>query len=1800
MESAVVPATKDSKTCETGLSASGRLLKIAEERKYWIHNREELLVRKEKLLKVLQLQSLNLTKHNAQKGANVTREAREDNKSEHKFAKLDDAQLTRKIELKHLLTQAKVAKEKQQLAASVLAQNLKQLQAKRKRAINRTDEQARKKSHVASTDTVAKTAVAPRMHPFGAAPDLDVGSPLLLESACFRIATRHFLQRGKLIPKEKLEQELKAYTGKALDEKVDFLSLASSLSCFDAKKSGETSPPSTSNKSITWQPGRQFLKTATFISSDAEQIQSMIEVEKEVVAALSNTLQRADTRGLKSSEIVMRHWQKSFLDIWLGIDATKPTLSAFLSAMVGINNVRPTSGNMFRIPNQPFGQMAGVILDMERWLQGQAEKRYSHNFSSEDNGLDGVSRICTRSPSSGNVRPFSIANESITKQLKKVETMTTRKIDSKRIMCHYELNGSCNDEKCSNYHQKDYEKNISYSTNDDKDARVVNLNDPDQLIQIFTEFRSRISKKWPLITTEKASVAAEKSKGGTTNIAIEEKPGRVDAVGSSLRAGAPNDDMADFLPLNVEEKPPEVIDARYFGNLDSKKATGDMLQARVKENPGDINAWLLLAIYQLDLDTGVSDEVVNLSDLERLKQQLCRLCEVLYTKVCSGGPDSLNIEEKNLKRCLHSISRALEIEANAYSEALWLLYLHLCRKVTSKQTEMDTVEQAVQFLPSSHALWLRYLSTFHFDSVGVAEGIYWGLLEHFARGDATESESNPPRDKQLSILLTAIAFHLCIRLWAAGATSRVTRMLTALLQLREATSAYSWCGMVRDRLRSEELIIFCLTFAHALLFQELPGLIEHWVVSCSDESIPVLEMTYNLDLFQTGDFRLDEDSFDPVVAAYALAFQSLENACSNKQDSGNTILTNWMLVLAIHDGKSKTNKDLEVFFKEKVDAIYQFPGASLVASKVMQSTLYSEERAACEPMLKMINQSTDDTFPEALHHYLLACRQFPSLMDALDKIFSDVMKRLASHVNFDIDRVEKSIREIMQDTSNVSKSCALKRVLSTLLAAWIEQLTLLRRRLNVHELLSQERRSLANICVALDICLLMGIWLNPSVAIDGLQTILSSSGFSILSYEARQLAWMQRFVFQVDLLQQEELDSTSWREHQARLSRLLRKYMTEMSAEAEIARQVSKHIRHNIGKNAIESAVYACFYPERGHLITNNVNLQLFRLCANAIVETEHTVFYASLTDSLALSPEFSLAFLGIAVHEWELLAARAGLRKCLKGAKTHHSQVLQALVAVELRLRNMKAVSCLLESEIEADPLLLEAWRLIVGLEILFGAASETRSKSIADELERRQLTFACNTFGDEKIVHRDISWTKTLEPAALNLRGIGLDRIPNAVLLKKELQSLDISGNKLTDLPRGLRHLRNLRQLDVSENALVELSSGIQGLTQLEELKLAHNNISIFPVLKVPSLSKIDIRWNTITGLPALAFLSQTALIVLQAEENAIPVDELTKVYDFLSRRNNNGPSDRHLDAQVSKNTLDGQSDEASRGSTDVRTANADFSKSKTVEEARKSCPVTEAVATQSRNTGNALTLDFTTSENGSNHMMTERNADASLRCELNNVSEIVMQESMDTSSTSGTIKANKDAKDVQDVIELDSTESLDKVAMTLDEQAVAASKEKVTSRDQVTDLSISTANKQPSLAVANTNAQDEYDVMTTLPSSQRQSSHAEAVDVRRKVATYMEEMKIQSRAQVREQSPSLWHEFLVASVPLNLDLPACRLCFEPNDGYNQRLNSMVLCLRCLEGALLVLKEQKGAQVENTQEHVADSFTLNEHDEI
>jgi hypothetical protein len=90
-----------------------------------------------------------------------------------------------------------------------------------------------------------------------------------------------------------------------------------------------------------------------------------------------------------------------------------------------------------------------------------------------------------------------------------------------------------------------------------------------------------------------------------SSVATTAPPSVVADVDMTTFDEQPEDGSSDFIVLGAPEEFAEVGEARYFDDIESKKTYGDSLQAKVEVDPTDTDAWLLLAIYHLDLDVGL-------------------------------------------------------------------------------------------------------------------------------------------------------------------------------------------------------------------------------------------------------------------------------------------------------------------------------------------------------------------------------------------------------------------------------------------------------------------------------------------------------------------------------------------------------------------------------------------------------------------------------------------------------------------------------------------------------------------------------------------------------------------------------------------------------------------------------------------------------------------------------------------------------------------------------------------------------------------------------------------------------------------------------------------------------------------------------------------------------------------------------------------------------------------------------------------------------------------------------------------
>lgn len=211
----------------------------------------------------------------------------------------------------------------------------------------------------------------------------------------------------------------------------------------------------------------------------------------------------------------------------------------------------------------------------------------------------------------------------------------------------YELGGVCNDGNCPYQHQRDFEDASDVEdSGDDEDANMSGLpclsREQLGLLQDFVDLRSKVSRKWPVITgrglppvptavrrrslcrsmrswvvlltvrdgalfAQLPPVVLVDANRGDLGDSGHNSTGARQEIVKSGEAEA-NDSTGDFLQLEdydetrVGSAAEGGAGSRYCQSGDTVDASKRVLGARIARRPEDTDAWLLLAVHQLDFE----------------------------------------------------------------------------------------------------------------------------------------------------------------------------------------------------------------------------------------------------------------------------------------------------------------------------------------------------------------------------------------------------------------------------------------------------------------------------------------------------------------------------------------------------------------------------------------------------------------------------------------------------------------------------------------------------------------------------------------------------------------------------------------------------------------------------------------------------------------------------------------------------------------------------------------------------------------------------------------------------------------------------------------------------------------------------------------------------------------------------------------------------------------------------------------------------------------------------------------------
>jgi len=104
------------------------------------------------------------------------------------------------------------------------------------------------------------------------------------------------------------------------------------------------------------------------------------------------------------------------------------------------------------------------------------------------------------------------------------------------------------------------------------------------------------------------------------------------------------------------------------------------------------------------------------------------------------------------------------------------------------------------------------------------------------------------------------------------------------------------------------------------------------------------------------------------------------------------------------------------------------------------------------------------------------------------------------------------------------------------------------------------------------------------------------------------------------------------------------------------------------------------------------------------------------------------------------------------------------------------------------------------------------------------------------------------------LDLSGMGLTEVPEAIGQLTRLQRLDLSNNSISSLPESLGQLRQLQKLFLNNNLLSSLPELLGQLRQLQLLNVFGNKISSLPesLGQLRQLQLLNVSFNKISSLP------------------------------------------------------------------------------------------------------------------------------------------------------------------------------------------------------------------------------------------------------------------------------------------------------------------------------------------------------------
>ncbi|XP_078335066.1 zinc finger C3H1 domain-containing protein-like isoform X2 [Crassostrea virginica] len=431
----------------------------------------------------------------------------------------------------------------------------------------------------------------------------------------------------------------------------------------------------------------------------------------------------------------------------------------------------------------------------------------------------------------------------------------SNKLNVNRVLCKYDLQGTCNDEECGGQHQKDYQLSeqeilqdiVAYNLSL---CGVASNTSPSYCSRLIDTYVKNLTKQHSgRLTSDQlriflVSQVLEKSKHKKPySMFVESRKWRVQQTDKKKKSDKSIKELSNDR-IEWEEAGADLdnvigdTDVRYF-MLDSSNIQD--MESAVLENPEDTAMWVKLAHRKL-------------ADTQSHTPAEC------------------------LDHALNVLSRGLEKNKN--SAELWENYLTLFASHPDKQELGEMCQTALQLAPS-YAIWWKYLSTIK--SLHKKVDVCDSILNFLKSQDAVDPDLRSFR------CLEIMLYKMSLYCWS-GRNKTAASSLQSLLAA-ESPNKYEW---LKSALSVEDRCVLWVTFLHIMGYKSVPPQLYNPTNQSSGRIVCKEKLTLNWEL--TPDLLLPVEHFKEMMWKACDFLRSLEG---EEISQGSLLFTNLFHLLKV-------------------------------------------------------------------------------------------------------------------------------------------------------------------------------------------------------------------------------------------------------------------------------------------------------------------------------------------------------------------------------------------------------------------------------------------------------------------------------------------------------------------------------------------------------------------------------------------------------------------------------------------------------------------------------------------------------------------------------------------------------------------------------------------------------------------------------------------------------------------------------------------------------------------------------------